>query len=165
MSNESYLTAICKELEKIPRETAILVASEIFENAVSATKIDSGQAAAQWKIEGYTGSVSMAPQEILWGFGDQEPVYPAGFKWSAIDNSEQVHRHQFETLVNVIASMPEEIDGIVVYNPITPGFADFRPGKDDRYAGNAFAAVSVDGIVSQALSSAYNEMNQETINA
>jgi hypothetical protein len=160
VSNESYLADICKQLENIPRGIATTVASEIFEQAVQQTRVDSGQAAANWKFEPYKGSFFLDDQEILWGFAGHDPVYPAGYKWSMYDNAEAVYRYQFEQLTDAIAMMPDDIDGIVVYNPITVGFAGFQPGDDLFYPDNAFARLDMDGIVSTTLQRIYAEYNQ-----
>lgn len=160
MSNESYLQDICAQLERIPADIATEVASEVFEQAVQQTRVDSGQAAAQWKFLPYSGSFFMEDQEILWGFAGHDPLYPAGYKYSYYDNSETVYRFQFEQLTDAIAMMPKDIDGIVVYNPITEGFAGFTPGDDSFYPSNAFARLDMDGIVSSTLARVYAQYNQ-----
>ena len=159
MSNEAYLADICAQLARIPRDIAMEVAADVFEQAVQKTRVDSGQAAASWRFLPYQGSFFMEEQQIMWGWGDHDPLYPVGFKWAQYDNSEAVFRVQFEHLVDSIAMAPEDIDGVAVYNPITVGFAGFQPGNDFFYPDNAFARLDMESIVQSSLAKIYAQYN------
>lgn len=159
MSNLSYLSDICAQLDRVPRDIALQVGAEIFEQAVQKTRVDSGQAAANWKFMAYDGQPFMEPQEILWGYANVDPVSPVGYKWAKYDNSQAVYEYQFEQLVDRLASAPANITGVVVYNPITAGFAGFAPGNDYFYGVNAFRNLDMDQIVAAALERAYSEYN------
>lgn len=159
MSNESYLEGICAQIARVPRDLALKVAAEVFEQSVQGTRIDSGQAALNWRFVPYTDQPLLEPQEMMWGFGDTEPTTPAGYKWSKYDNSETVYRVQFEYLIDQMSAAPDVINGVVVYNPITEGYANFAPGDDTFYPRNAFGNLDMDSIVNAALERAYSDFN------
>lgn len=159
MSNESYLQSICAQLARIPRDVGLQVAARIFEEVVNHTRVDSGQAAVEWKFLPYKGAAFLETQQIMWGYADVDPVSPVGYKWAMYDNSEAVYRYQFEQLVDGLSMAPDDIDGIMIYNPITAGFAGFAPGNDYFYGQNAFGNVDMDSIVASALAKTYAEYN------
>lgn len=159
MSNELYLEEICKQLARIPADIAKTVSAEIFEQVVQKTRVDSGQAAANWHFEPYKGTPFTEPEEIMWGYANQDPIAPVGYKWAMYDNSEAVYRWQFENLADRLSMTQDDIDGILIYNPVTAGFAGFHPGTDVFYPDNAFAALNVEGIVNAALERTYAEYN------
>lgn len=102
----------------------------------------------------------MDSETIMWGYANVDPIHPVGYKWAMYDNSEAVYRYQFEQVIERIAAMPEKIDGILVYNPITVGFAGFTPGSDAFYPENAFKGLNMDAIVASALARAYENYSQ-----
>lgn len=159
MDNLGYLETICAQLSRIPTDLAKTVAAEVFEQAVQATRVDSGQAAANWHYQPYKGTPFTEPEEIMWGYANVDPISPAGFKWAMYDNSEAVYRWQFENLMDAMATTPDDIDGILVYNPITTGFAGFAPGDDAFYPQNAFRNIDMESIVQSAMERAYAEFN------
>ena len=159
MSNESYLADICAQIERIPRDIALQVGAEIFEAAVQHTRVDSGQAAANWKFVPYQSVLSMEQQQMMWGWGNVDPISPVGYKWAQYDNSQAVYEYQFGELVNALAAAPLDITGVAVYNPITVGFSGFAPGNDYFYEENSFRNVNIEQMVSAALERAYAEFN------
>lgn len=159
MSNEDYLAGLCAQLARIPAGIAKTVAAEVFEQAVQHTRVDSGQAAANWHYQPYKGQPFMEPEEIMWGYANVDPINPVGYKWAMFDNSEAVYRWQFENLMDAMSIVQDDIDGVMVYNPITSGFGGFQPGQDVFYPDNAFANLNMDAIVSAALERTYAEYN------
>ena len=157
MSNESYLEGICAQLARIPVDVAKTVSAEVFEQVVQHTRVDSGQAAANWHFQPYKGSPAMEPEEIMWGYANVDPISPVGYKWAMYDNSEAVYRWQFENLMDGLSIIQEDIDGILIYNPVSAGYAGFQPGTDVFYPDNAFANLNIDGIVNAALERTYAE--------
>ena len=157
--NMSYLKDIVAQLARQPRDFALAVAAEVFQQCVEATQVDSGQAAANWRYVPYQGEPAMESQTMMWGYGTTEPVAPAGYKWSSLDNGEAAFRFQFEQLIDVMASAPQHIDGVLVYNPITVGFAGFQPGDDAFYPENAFRSLDMPAIINTVMDRFYSEYN------
>lgn len=156
---DNYLTSIKAQIERVPRDIALLVAQEIFQEVVEKTRIDSGQAALNWHFQPYESDVTIEGQEMMWGYGSHPPTSPAGYKWSKVDNSEVVFLYQFEYMMNQVTFAPEKLRGVMIYNPITPGAADFAPGSDEFYAQVAFERLDVNAIVESAIAkieSSYN---------
>jgi hypothetical protein len=123
--------------------------------------VDSGQALAQWYIEPYTGSFETNLPQILWGYEGAEPISPVGYKWSTpiqkVINRENILSSLIEQRASAAeAFKAQTFDGIVVYNPITPGFSGFTPGTDTGYFANALsdAEAEASGAISQAVSEA-----------
>jgi hypothetical protein len=162
VSNESYLREICDELSTIPQRVALQAASTIFEQVVQQTRVDSGQAAMNWQFIIYEGDPNVLPEEIMWGFGDTPPMSPVGYKWSYMDNSAAVYQAQYENMLDKLASAPAEFDGIMIANPISPGFAGFEPmtPNDYFYADNAFAGLNYEGVVQSAIEEAEADASQ-----
>ncbi len=77
-------------------------------------------------------------------------------------NAEAVFHYQFEQLTDAMATTPYDIDGIAVYNPITPGFPGFMPGDDLFYEDNAFSRIDINAITAAALEKAYASYNGRT---
>lgn len=162
-SNKAYLESIVAQFESVPRDAALAVAREIFQEVVSNTSVDSGQAALNWQYIPYKGQPVLEDQKILWGYGDVDPVAPAGRKWAGklVDNSEAIYMYQFSYAIDQMASAPNDIDGVVVFNPITEGFASFAPGDDLFYPENAFKNVEIDQAISGALERVYADFNAQ----
>lgn len=156
---DNYLNGIKTQIERVPRDVALLVAQEIFQTVVEQTRIDSGQAALNWHFQPYETDFTMEGQEMLWGYGSHTPVSPAGYKWSKVDNSQAVFLYQFEYMMNQLTFAPENLRGVMIYNPIEPGAADFAPGSDEFYAQIAFEKLDITAITENAVAkieSSYN---------
>lgn len=157
MSNESYIQGIIDQIARIPTDMAKQVGAEIFMEAVNRTRVDSGQAAANWQFAPYQGEYVEIDQQMMWGYGDIEPISPVGYKWAKYDNSEAVYRYQFERMTDALASAPDDITGVAVYNPISVGYGAFAPGTDVFYPENAFRNVDLQAIAQVALDRVYAE--------
>ena len=151
-SNAAYLKKITDKLSAAPLFIAKRAALYTFTTLVRANLsegFDSGQAAANWKIEGYTGTPSFAPQVMMWGYGDVSPTAPVGYKsyysgykkgsgkGGEAGNPDTVQSYQIEQAVTELAMLQAGVTGITVYNPISPGFGGFTPGEDEFYEENA----------------------------
>ncbi len=157
---DSYFNNIRAQIKRVPRDLALAVGEKIFQAVVHKTRQDSGQAALNWFYEPYESDApTMRTQEMLWGYGKQSPVSPAGYKRAHGVNSDQVFIYQFEYMVNQSSLAPENLGGILIYNPITPGFPDFAPGNDTHYAQTALGAVDIDAIAQAALAEVEGEYN------
>ncbi len=137
--NQKYVDEIIKSIRHVAAPAALEVAAMVFEKAVEETVQDSGQAAAQWYFIPYVdAAVALPVQQIMWGFDGHTPIPPVGYKGDKGLNAEFVHIAQMEELAGALASAPENITGVMVYNPITKGFPGFVPGSDEAYLDNAF---------------------------
>lgn len=149
---DAYLDNIKAQVAKVPRDAALAVAQHIFQAVVEKTKIDSGQAALNWHIQPYATDFAEIGQEMLWGYGSVAPISPAGYKWSKVDNSEAVFLYQFEYMMNQVSLAPENLRGVMIYNPIESGHPDFAPGSDVNYEYIALGGIDFAGIVANAVS-------------
>jgi hypothetical protein len=120
----------------------------LYQEMVLNTKVDSGQAAANWHIVPYKSNPKAEqPQQMLWGFGDTNPMPPVGWKaWSGVKNSETHKEDVIDYVLQFALNMKEGIafggfSGVTVYNPISPGFSGFFPNDDSEYEDNALGAA------------------------
>lgn len=148
---DAYLDSIKAQISRIPGDAALAVAQEAFMKLVEHTRIDSGQAALNWHFQPYSEDFSLLDQQMLWGYGSISPVSPAGYKWSKTDNSQAIFMYQFEYMMNQLTFAPKNIRGVVIYNPITPGYPDFAPGSDEFYAHVAFERLDINAIMQEAV--------------
>lgn len=177
-SNLAYLKAITDRLEALPLAVAKRAGFHALITLVSEhTRIDSGQAAANWKFEWYAGSPSYAPQKMMWGYGDVSPTSPVGFKsyysgYIPVNNNlprgetgnpETILSWQMEQAAFTLMSVPKEASGVTVYNPITPGYADFAPGDDTYYEENALgeAKARIQAVGLASIARAWVEIKAE----
>lgn len=150
---DAYFAPIRAQIKRIPRDIALEVAQQIYEQVTHKTRIDSGQAALNWFFEPYEGDhPAMRQQEMLWGYQHVSPTTPAGYKHTHGLNDEGVMQYQFEYMANQIATAPEKLSGVYIYNPITPGFTQFSPGDDTFYELTALGSIDIDSIAATALS-------------
>ncbi len=157
---DAYFNPIRAQIKRIPKDIALEAAQLIFHAVVEKTKVDSGQAALNWRFEPFEGDApTMHVQEMLWGYGKVSPTSPAGFKYSHGMNADSVFLYQFEYMMNQLVSVPENMTGVYIYNPITPGFAGFDPGNDQYYAENALRNIDIDAIAVAALSQVEGSYN------
>lgn len=157
-SNAKYVEAIAAKLRAAPLFIAKRAALYCFTRIVEAqvnNNFDSGQAAANWKIDGYDASPSYEPQQMMWGYLDVKPTAPVGYKtyfagYDPVTNPSRggengddlkVLSYQMTVAHEKLASLPANIGGITVYNPISPGFAGFEPADDTYYEENAFRST------------------------
>lgn len=178
--NKRYLQKLVDQLKPIPRAAAVRVSVNVFMEMLAISTnddsgFDSGQAAANWRIQGYVGSPAYEPQTMLWGYGDINPIAPVGFKSyypgmkageggrGEVGDPNKVYEYMFEYATLQAAQMPAEITGIVVYNPITPGFAGFAPGDDTHYEQNALGEnqAKLAMVVSKAIARGLSEVKQQ----
>lgn len=160
-ANRKYLQSIVDQIKPIPRVLAAQTAGRIYSALIEETHFDSGQAALNWHMEPYVGTPVYEQQKLLWGYGDVAPIYPAGYKWSGGENEELVKTNLIENAyIAAIILENQKFDGITVYNPITPGFAGFTPGKDDNYEYFALsdAEAQMGAIVTKAIKAAEMEV-------
>lgn len=160
-ANRKYLRDLVeRELMPIPTEVALQAGIRLFMKMIWTTQIDSGQAAANWQLLPYRTEPKRRKQEIYWGYESNTAVHPffqkhapgfpgVGFKaWTDPDK----RRGDLATIANAlydegesaIVSAPNRIKGVLVFNPITPGFPGFRPGSDANYERNALEMAYVD---------------------
>lgn len=162
-ANKKYLDDLCEQLKEVPHRLGKAVAIQVYQEVILATAMDSGQAALNWHIEGYVGGYQMTSQKMWWGWKtkdtDNPPTPPAGYKGTKGDNASAVVEYQFRQMAEAIAVLPAEFDGIVVYNPIEPGFAGFEPGSDANYRQASIGSVPVEGIVNDALAKVYGAVS------
>lgn len=150
--NLHYLSKITEKLEALPlfimRRASYYTFVELVTKTVN-ENFDSGQAAANWRIEGYVGTPSFKPQMMMWGYDDIQPVAPVGFKtWSfgllegGGGDPVQVLSSQVEYAITQTSQLTNDYTGVSVYNPIKSGFAGFFPGTDKNYEKNALEGTS-----------------------
>ncbi len=165
-ANKKYLKSLTDKLTPIPREMAIQISMQIFYGMlqVSTTKsgFDSGQAAANWRLEGFSFGADYGAQKMLWGysdpfFGDVSPTNPVGYKSftpnsrggmfkpeegtkGSPGNPDRIFATMAEYATMQVVQMPKDVSVISVYNPISPGFVGFNPGSDEKYETNALDA-------------------------
>lgn len=146
--NIAYLKRLTDKLDQLPLFIARKAALYTFESVVKANLdkgFDSGQAAANWRLEGYTSSPTHAPQRMMWGYKDVEPTAPVGYKLNSkgLEGGVPVEvlSYQLTYAATQASFLNSGMAGVTVYNPITPGFVGFSPGSDANYEGNAFAGV------------------------
>lgn len=141
-ANRRYLQQLTAQLREVPRVAAAEVAIRIFTGVLQHTAIDSGQAILNWRMQPYKGSPSFDQQQMYWGYGNVTPIAPAGYKWTGGSNFEAVVMSQYQYAMVAKASMEgQDFDGVVIYNPIEPGFPGFAPGDDTKYYANALGDV------------------------
>lgn len=152
----AYLNAIKSQIAKVVPFTAATAANYAFEDMILSTSVDSGQALAQWYVTPYQVSPSMMEQQILWGSADSDPVYPVGYKYTRGANADDVADYILsERALRVETLAGQSFTGIMVYNPVTPGFSGFTPGDDTFYADNSFANVDLDSTAGRSLDHSY----------
>lgn len=170
--NLAYLKKIADRIEAVPLAIAKRTAQLTFIYLVENTKFDSGQAAANWRIEAYEGTPNYEPQKMMWGYGDVKPTAPVGYKsyyegyiagsgtGGETGDPERVLSWQMSQASVVIATAPSSVSGFTIYNPIAPGFAGFSPGDDTHYAENAllFSNSQLIGIAKEKMAQAEAEV-------
>lgn len=168
--NHAYLSAlIAKELKPIPSRYALEVGIRLYTRMINETVVDSGQAAANWQFIPYVTSPRKGPQKMLWGYDDVEPTSPVGWKsWysgGAMKGGDvdQIAAHLSEIAEDEMMTSSLNVRGVLVYNPITPGFADFAPGNDANYEQNALetAYISAPAARTAALAEAEASMRAQ----
>lgn len=166
--NLAYLKSITDKLDQLPLFILRRAALYTFEGVIKANLskgFDSGQAAANWRMEGYTGGPTYEAQKMLWGYALRgealvEPTAPVGFKKNSKGreggNPEEVMSYQLTYALTQAGALTKGVTGVTIYNPITSGFSGFSPGSDAGYEENAFAGVSYKliSIAADALSRA-----------
>lgn len=176
-----YLKGLVAQLAPIPREYAIEVAFEIFMQMVDISLtdpgFDSGQAAANWRIEGYYGSPTYENMKVMWGYGDTVPEFPVGYKsyyqndigrWVVSKDGQEggnpdlIHLKMGEYGTVQAIQMPKEISGITVYNPISSSAPGLLPGNTAKYEQNALDdnRDKIGQVMSQALTKAEIRMKE-----
>lgn len=155
--NKRYLQSLVKDLSLIPRQAALEIATRIFLQCVDATPADSGQAMANWRIAPRVGgSAEMENFEMLWGYGQEKPTEPVGFKWSKGTSIESVKMYQYEVAIqSMVAFATIKFDGIVVYNPLSAQIPGFSPGNAEFYEANSIGKVNVSDIIERAKAGGY----------
>lgn len=156
----------------VARRAAQLTFTRVVELNVQ-KGFDSGQAAANWRLEGFAGTPSYEPQKMMWGYDDVEPIAPVGYKSyyegydpnlhlggkGDIGDPDQVLSYQISYASQQITFMGKDVTTISVYNPISEGFAGFSPGNDQHYEENAFSNVDskLISIADESLAQAESE--------
>ncbi len=180
-ANLRYLKSLVDRIAPIPREFAIEVSFEIFMQMVDVSLVDpgfdSGQAAANWRMEGYYGSPSYESMRVMWGYGDTVPEFPVGYKsyyqndlgrwvWAKEGqeggNPDLIDLKMGESATIQSIQMPKDITGITVYNPISSGFPGLLPGDVSKYEQNALDdnKSKLGQVISQAVSKAEIRMRE-----
>lgn len=160
-SNKKYLQSLVDQIKKVPTYAGAELAVSIFIKAVEATHVDSGQAALNWRITAYSGGPDLEQQEMLWGYGNVSPTAPAGYKWSLVPNDSVKASLIQDSIILGIQFKGLDFDGISVYNPITPNFANFSPGSDANYEFNALS--DAEAGMSSFISNAMSEMEKRML--
>lgn len=161
-NNRKYLRDLVEtHLRPIPGALAIETGIRLFMRMIHSTAVDSGQAAANWQFIPYQSSPTKKPQKIYWGYhrfsginqvgmaaisSTVDPSFPGvGFKsWHDPQGLRprgdlaQISNVLYEKAESAIVSASRRVRGVLVFNPITPGFPGFRPGSDVNYERNAF---------------------------
>lgn len=165
-SNLKYLKSLVSKISDIPKKYAIEVAYEIYMGALDVSLqdpgFDSGQAAANWRIESYVGSPSYEAMRVMWGYGDVKPVFPVGYKsyyqtdtgrwvWNTAPtessqafeggNPDIIHLKMGEYATIQVLQMPKDFTGITVYNPVESNAPGLGPGDTSNYEQNALSHV------------------------
>lgn len=182
-ANKKYLKSIMDKITPIPREMGIQVAVQVFFDMlyISTTEsgFDSGQAAANWRLEGFSFGADYGEQKMLWGyndplFGEVSPTNPVGYKSLRSNNFGGMYRPQDVTSAGApgnpdrvyaamadyatmqAVQMPKDVSVISVYNPIEPGFVGFNPGSDEKYEANALDRnrMQLPSVIASAISNA-----------
>lgn len=146
--NIAYLKKLTAKLDELPVFIARKAALYTFEAVVKINVdigFDSGQAAANWRLEGYSGSPAHGPQKMMWGYKGVEPTSPVGYKLNSkgLEGGVPVEvlSYQLTYAVAQASFVNSSMSGVTVYNPITPGFIGFSPGSDAGYEENAFKGI------------------------
>lgn len=150
--NKQYLKKLAARLPEIVPTLLAEISYRVYLGVMERTRVDTGQALAQWYVLPTKGERSKYPkQQILWGFGDTEPVSPIGWKpWSRQARGAQnpTQEEMIEYKLGVAASMftyirhTPSLKNVLIYNPITPGFAGFMPGNDTKYQETALGLAT-----------------------
>lgn len=164
--NKKYLRAIAAELSEIPRDIALNTAKKILLSMVHKTKVDTGQAALNWNMIPFVSKAQMGEQKVLWGTAPtyENAQYPVLPKYGDEKNDLPTLIDYMNGRVNyIIQGAPKNLRGVLVYNPITPGFAAFAPGDDTYYEENALweAEGAVTSESSAAVEAAENEAKRK----
>lgn len=161
--DRAYLRQQAALLRPLTSRLVAEVGIRVYQEMVLSTKVDSGQAAANWHMVPYKRKEPQEEaQRMMWGFGDTPPIPPVGWKaWSGVKNPEMHANDVIEAVLSFALNMKEGIayggySGVSVYNPIAPGFSGFFPGDDSEYADNALgnAKAQEDQVEKKALQEA-----------
>ena len=156
-ANRKYLQGLFNSFKDAPRAIAIEAASMTFLKCVFDTPADSGQAMANWRMEPYVGTPNLEAFEMMWGYGQEKPTEPVGYKWSKGTNTEDVKLFQYEVAVQSrVAFSRLKFDGVVVYNPLSSQIPGFSPSDGEFYEANSIGKVQVSDIISDSLLAAYD---------
>ena len=166
-ANMRYVESLITKIRKIPVRIASHVAEDLFHRITEQQineSFDSGQAALNWQIEPVYGSPSFDEQQMLWGTRQHAPSGGAGFKsgqggssGNAATISEILDNRGF---TNTRITSPA-VTGFIIYNPITPGYANFFPGDDDLYEQNALGHLetTLQAMAYEAMKDGYTATN------
>ena len=156
-SNRKYLQSLLDGFKNAPREVALEAATRAFLTMVFDTPADSGQAMANWRIEPYFGTPNLEGFDMMWGYGQEKPTAPVGYKWSKGTNEEEVKLFQYEVAIQSrVAFSKFKFDGIVVYNPLSSQIPNFSPSDAQFYEANSIGKVQVADIIKDSLAAAYD---------
>lgn len=159
--NKAYLKSLIKDLKQIPKEAALEIATRIFLECVDATPADSGQAMANWRMEPYVGTPNLENFQMMWGYGQDKPTEPVGYKWSKGSNADDVKRYQYEVAMQSMTALSRlTFDGIVVYNPLSDQIPGFYPATAEFYEENSIGHVPVSGIIERATAAGYEAVRK-----
>ncbi len=161
-ANTKYLKSLTRGLRDIPRDIALNTAKKVMLAMVYKTQVDTGQAAANWNMLPFVTRAKMGGQKILWGTAPtfENAQYPVLPKTADFKNDVAALVDYANGRANyIIQHAPKSLTGVLVYNPITPGFANFAPGDDTYYEENALyeAEGSVSAESAAALAAAERE--------
>lgn len=140
--NRAYLNSLVKQIKEVPRQAALQTAHNLYLKLISYTAVDTGQAALNWRMTPFRTTYDLQPQRMLWGSAPdyENPAYPVLSKNATQKNDLGSLLDYANGLAHyIVQSAPKQIDGVVVYNPITPGFPNFHPGDDRHYESNALS--------------------------
>lgn len=147
--NESYIESLIRQFEDIPKEAAVEAATHAFRQVVKLTIQDSGNAAANWHIDAYTGDYSEPEFQGMWGTG---PVGHKGDSRSGTGSEAAVIMWQYEKSLDFELQASEmDFTRIAVYNPVSNTTSPLDGSTIGPYEDNALGNISVGVIEQEAL--------------
>ena len=169
--NKQYLRKLAARFPEILPAMLADVSMRIYVKLMEVTVVDTGQALWNWNILPTKGQRSRFPrQAMLWGYGDVAPTAPVGVKtWGRHNKGNAGQLELIQAKLEYSASMfayirrNPSIVNVLIYNPITPGFAGFAPGSDAKYEETALGEARARSVqISEAArAETYREMRRQ----